>query len=189
MIGWEEMIFTASRTVTLDDEASAAQGLDACFHELLYARSFRPTKGGEFGPDGTVVSFSKGKDKLELDMIIAFTVWFSVRYVTSLERVAVLDHEPGSSFKICITACQENIIDGYYRVSCRRTGTTVALDWSKVQSLNGALMGMLSGKDKYKAVNEESANGTADLLAEYVENGAKLNQKDESLRPEPTVRN
>ena len=42
-----------------------------------------------------------------------------------------------------------------------------------MQSLNGSLMRMLTGKDNYKQVNEESANGTADLLVGYVENGAK----------------
>lgn len=167
------MKFAASRTLVLADEAAAAQGLDACFQELLHARFFRAVKGGEYGPDGTVVSFPSGKDKLELDMMIAFSVWFSVRYVTSLERVAVLDHEPGNSFTMCITACRENIIDGYYRVNAKRTGTKVLIDWTKVQSLNGALMRMIIGKKNYKATNEESANATADLLAGYVDQGAR----------------
>ena len=64
------------------------------------------------------------------------------------------------------------VIDGYYRVRAERAAETVSIAWVKVQSLNGALLRLLTGKDQYQSVNEESANSTADLLVEYVEHGA-----------------
>merc|ERR1711907_270990 len=123
-----------------------------------------------FDPSGdhpTKVTFPKGKTALELDMMIAITVWFEKFYLTSLERISIMEHQQGAFFTVCISACRENVIDGYYRIRCCRNQKTLHIEWAKVQSLNGALLRLVTGKDRYRSVNVKSAEITADLLANF----------------------
>jgi len=48
----------------------------------------------------------------------------------------------------------------------------VIIDYTKHQSLNGAFMRLVTGKDAYKKQTTSSANATAKLLAGYVQEAA-----------------
>ena len=165
--GWDEMVFVEKREIGLEDEEAAARGLDACHDQVRAMKIFNPNT-----ENPTVVSLPEGKAAIELDMLVAISVFLNVRYVTSLEHVAVHEYTPGSSFVVLIVGDRENVIDGYYRIRVSRASAKVTVDYAKVQSMTSGLMRLMVGKDTYMEQNQVSANWTADLLASYVRDGA-----------------
>ena len=151
--GWEEAVFAASCSPRFRDEATAQRALDGCFSEVKRIRIFDLKNTQDDGVDKpTKVHFPDGETVAELDMMIAITTWLDVAWCTSLEHVCVLENVPGESFTCCIAGDRENIIDGYYRITARRDGEVVNVNYAKVQSLNGALLRKLVGIDTYKVV-------------------------------------
>ncbi len=162
-IGWDEEKFADRVTVSLRDEDAARSGFDRCIGKVLQMHIFDPR-----ADKPTVVSLPGGKSVIELDMLVAISVYLDIRYVTSLERVSVLEHSPGESFICCLSGCQENVIDGYYRIKIQRLFNDIIIDYAKVQSLTSGLMRLIVGRDKYRSRNHASAKKTTALLASYV---------------------
>ena len=178
MVGSKETVFAASALPQFQDVASAQHALDGCFDEVKRLNIFDLKNTQSDGVDRpTKVHLPDGKTIAELDMMIAISTWVGAAWCTSLEHVCVLDHVPGESFTCCIAGDRENIVDGYYRMSGRRDGDVVALNYAKVQSLNGRLLGWVVGKEEYRADCKESANNTIALLEKHAR-GVGMTRKE-----------
>jgi hypothetical protein len=98
---------------------------------------------------------------LQEDTLVAVTtklIWKI--YATSYERVSSLI-EIGDYFELCLSACEENIIDGYYRIKVKLTGKVIGVDYIKVQSRVPYLLKLIP-KSKYEGINKKSVKLTVD---------------------------
>lgn len=111
-----------------------------------------------FDNNYTTVKFNG--DHLKEDLLVAITTYLSYGlYATSYERVTtIIDTE--DYFRLVLSACSENIIDGYYVIEASLIDSRIKIDYKKVQSLNNSFMKLVVGKDKYKEVNKKSVNKT-----------------------------
>jgi len=161
---WEESIFGSKASVSFSSENEAKDGMNRLIEKLKVCDIFTKAHGDK----STVVTLPPGKEQLERDMCIAITTWLGgVKWFTSLERVCGMEFIDGEKAYLCIAASQENVIDGYYRIDCSRNGTSVDIDYAKVQSPNGFL-GNLAGKDGYEDTNKRSAENTVKLFESFV---------------------
>jgi len=118
-------------------------------------------KRGEFFYGNSVVEF-KGEE-LKINQLIAVTVYLGLGiHSTSYERVSTLT-EQKKYFEMCLSACSENIIDGYYRIQVYRDGKRVEIKYEKIQSSLHYLL-KLGGKKRLGMVNKKSAKDTVENL-------------------------
>ena len=104
---------------------------------------------------------TKLNDLVKKNDLIAITALISAgMYATSYERIATLyENQDQTYFEMCIAACAENIIDGYYSVIVMRNGRQVTIAYEKVQSPNTKFLHLVPKKD-YDAMNTKSAKDT-----------------------------
>lgn len=115
----------------------------------------------------TKLTLPTKKTTLAQDMLIGITIHLAgPLYITSYNRVSTY-YDSGDELIIVLSACHENLIDGYYRLHLRRDreSQTITLVYAKVQSLVPLLFKLLP-KHYYHKINDTSINRTVNKLFE-----------------------
>ena len=111
-----------------------------------------------FDNNKTSVKFSG--DRLKEDSLVAITTYLSYGiYSTSYQRVSTLIDEE-KYFKLVLSACFENIIDGYYVIVGHLKDSKIKIEYKKVQSFNNLFMKIFVGEERYKKMNNTSVKNT-----------------------------
>lgn len=106
----------------------------------------------------------KLNDRVKRNDLIAVTTQLTGgMYATSYERVSTL-HEMEDHFEMCLSACAENIIDGYYSIIVKKDKKTVTISYQKVQSLIPVIMKFMISQQDYDNMNNLSAKMTVQGL-------------------------
>mmetsp|Transcript_16940 Transcript_16940/g.28232 ORF Transcript_16940/g.28232 Transcript_16940/m.28232 type:complete len:286 (+) Transcript_16940:68-925(+) len=160
---WKEIKWEGTAQLRFPDSSGAAAALEAVFKEVTAMKIFSPVYANP-----TIVSMPDGKTTIELDMEVAITTTLHdpIR-TTSLEYITSLDHITGDSFTVTISAAKENIIDGYYRFIGKTSGSSLSLNYVKVQTLVGEALRAAVGLETYKISNLDSVSASMHLLVKY----------------------
>ena len=111
-----------------------------------------------FDNNETSVKFSG--DRLKEDSLVAITTYLNYGiYSTSYERVSTLIDEE-KYFKLVLSACFENVIDGYYVIVGHLKDSSIKIEYKKVQSFNNLFLKIVVGEEKYKKINKMSVKNT-----------------------------
>jgi hypothetical protein len=97
------------------------------------------------------------------DLIAITTLLSNGIYSTSYEMVSTL-HETPDYFEMCLSACAENLIDGYYGITVTKKSSEITIDYQKVQNLIPYLMKVLISKKSYDDMNTTSVKDTVEGL-------------------------
>jgi hypothetical protein len=107
-------------------------------------------------------------DFLKEDELVAITTNLILNiYSTSYVRVSTL-YETDEYFQLCLSSCEENIIDGYYRIKITCTGTTIQINYTKVLSPIPTII-KLYPKQRYIDINTKSVTLTVNELFNLVD--------------------
>jgi hypothetical protein len=111
-----------------------------------------------FDNNYTSVKFSG--DHLKEDLLVAITTYLNFGfYATSYERVStIIDEE--NYFRLVLSACFENVIDGYYVIVGYLKDSKIKIKYKKVESLNNLFMKIVMNEKEYKKMNNKSVKNT-----------------------------
>jgi hypothetical protein len=91
---------------------------------------------------------------------------FPILYTMSFVKVSFIQ-EKDNEIILVISSCQENIINGYYRIICTFDGDNITIDYSKVQFPTTLFLRTISYlfNDMYVEGNKTSTIGTITKLS------------------------
>lgn len=86
----------------------------------------------------------KGSNKIKQDELVAVSTLVIPPYIYSIshERISTL-FEDENIFIFCMSACQENLIDGYYRICVELKEDNIHIKYNKIQNFNNNFISYL----------------------------------------------